>query len=220
MNSYLTPQQHAQLLRDLNPKRIGKDGKGFAHLQAWDCRAHMNRIFGFGRWDEETPEMILLFDTESEGNGKTRYTVAYKALVVVRVRAEDGTHLATYSEWAIGDSTNNPSHADAHDMAVKTAQSQAFKRCLVNLGTQWGLSLYQQGGSKDVVGRTLVGPTETVEVEQVDAHVDHVTPEVPEPVEKVETRSTSARPVREPTPIKDTVAELRARTAAIQARKP
>jgi hypothetical protein len=103
MSSYLTAEQHQQLLRDLNPKRIGKDGKGFSHLQAWDCRAHMNRIFGFARWDEETPEMHLLFDTESEGNGKTRYTVAYKALVVVRVRAEDGTPLATYSEWAIGD---------------------------------------------------------------------------------------------------------------------
>jgi hypothetical protein len=89
MSSYLTAEQHQQLLRDLNPKRIGKDGKGFSHLQAWDCRAHMNRIFGFARWDEETPEMHLLFDTESEGNGKTRYTVAYKALVVVRVRAED-----------------------------------------------------------------------------------------------------------------------------------
>jgi hypothetical protein len=174
MSSYLTAEQHQQLLRDLNPKRIGKDGKGFSHLQAWDCRAHMNRIFGFARWDEETPEMHLLFDTESEGNGKTRYTVAYKALVVVRVRAEDGTHLATYSEWAIGDSTNNPSHADAHDMAVKTAQSQAFKRCLVNLGTQWGLSLYSAGASRDVVGRTLIGPEGGVS--DADAPVDtHIT---------------------------------------------
>ena len=214
--TYLSAEQHAQLLKDLNPVRVGKDGKNFAHLQAWDCRAHMNRIFGFGRWDEETLEMALLFDTESEGNGKVRWTVAYKALVLVRVRAADGTLLATYSEWAVGDSTNNPSHADAHDMAVKTAQSQAFKRCLVNLGSQWGLSLYSKGATKDVVGRTLVGPDtgEVVEVTSVDEHVTEVAPEFPEPVEPAADPRTTSRPAVKP----DKVAELRARQEAILAR--
>jgi hypothetical protein len=40
-------------------------------------------------------------------------------------------------------------------MAVKTAESDALKRCAVNLGTQFGLSLYQNGATVDVVQRTL-----------------------------------------------------------------
>ena len=40
-------------------------------------------------------------------------------------------------------------------MAVKTAESDAFKRAAINLGDQFGLSLYNNGSLKPVVGRTL-----------------------------------------------------------------
>ena len=44
---------------------------------------------------------------------------------------------------------------EAHDMAIKTAESDALKRAAINLGTQFGLSLYDEGSMKDVVGMTL-----------------------------------------------------------------
>lgn len=40
-------------------------------------------------------------------------------------------------------------------MAIKTAESDALKRAAINLGTQFGLSLYDNGSMKDVVGKTL-----------------------------------------------------------------
>lgn len=40
-------------------------------------------------------------------------------------------------------------------MAVKTAESDALKRAAINLGTQFGLSLYNDGSLADVVHTTL-----------------------------------------------------------------
>jgi hypothetical protein len=40
-------------------------------------------------------------------------------------------------------------------MAIKTAESDALKRAAINLGTQFGLSLYNNGSMRDVVVQTL-----------------------------------------------------------------
>jgi hypothetical protein len=40
-------------------------------------------------------------------------------------------------------------------MAIKTAESDALKRAAINLGTQFGLSLYNNGSLRDVVVQTL-----------------------------------------------------------------
>lgn len=150
---HLNDQQHAMLLTPINPARIGKDGKGFAHLEAWDVRRVLIGIFGFTGWSADTTAMELIFEQESDGQKGTRYTVAYRACC--RLTIGD----CTYTEWAMGDSTNNPSRADAHDMAIKTAESQAFKRCAVNLGDQFGLSLYDGGSRAQSIRATLDRPT-------------------------------------------------------------
>lgn len=154
------------LLEPLDPARVKKDYDGFSHLAAWDVRAHMNRILGFGNWDARVVSMEQI-DEIIEGDGpraQARVTVAYRACCEVRVRNTDwGT--AVYQEWAAGAAKNHPWKArfDAHDMAMKTAASQAFKRCCMNLGDQFGLSLYDDGSTAPVV-REVVG---------VDAHADN-----------------------------------------------
>jgi hypothetical protein len=40
-------------------------------------------------------------------------------------------------------------------MAIKTAESDALKRAAINLGTQFGLSLYNNGSLRDVIVKTL-----------------------------------------------------------------
>lgn len=147
--------QREQLLKGINPSRVGKDGKGFAHLEAWDVRAHLIRIFDFCNWSSELVNLEQIFETEgkSEKTGKTNWTVAYRATVQLTIHTGDRD--VVYTEAAVGDSTNNPSRADAHDMAVKTAESQAFKRCAINLGDQFGLSLYNNGGTGSVVRAVL-----------------------------------------------------------------
>jgi len=152
-------EQLDQLLKPINPTRVGKDGKGFSHLEAWDVRAHLTRIFGYLNWSAELLDLQLVFEQESQRDGKSRWSVCYRATVRLTVLGAGNPYAcATYTEAAAGDSQNNPSRADAHDMAIKTAESQAFKRAAVNLGDQFGLSLYKDGSTGAVVRDTLVKP--------------------------------------------------------------
>ena len=51
--SRLTAPQLRLLHRPVDPKRIGKDDKGFAHMQAWDIKRYLIRVFGFAGYDTE-----------------------------------------------------------------------------------------------------------------------------------------------------------------------
>ena len=151
----ITEAQHEALLKPLNPVRIAKrsqSGKQLSYLEAWDVKAHLNRIFGFIGWSWTVTQAELAFEgTVLSKNGSDNWNVGYKVLGTLEVAG------ARYSEAAVGSSTL-PSRGDAHDMAVKTAESDALKRAAINLGDQFGLSLYNNGSTKPVVGRTLYGP--------------------------------------------------------------
>ena len=83
--------------------------------------------------------------------------VAYRATVTLTVYSPGGIPIATYTEAGAGGMTASAGmRHDAHDNAIKTAQTSALKRCAVNLGTRFGLSLYDNGATHDVVARTLV----------------------------------------------------------------
>jgi len=160
----LTPQQYQYLLQPLNPKRAGKNNKGFAHMEAWDIRRHLTRIFGFGGWDEEiiTCDLVQQIDIQPpQPTGKVRYTVVYRVTTRLTVRYPDGGAMAVFEGGACGDSTNQPQLGDAHDNAMKTAMSQALKRCAINLGDQFGLSLYDGENLQAVMVATLVPPAQT-----------------------------------------------------------
>ena len=144
----LNDAQYNQLLKPLNPVRVAKrsgGGRQLSYLEAWDVKAHLNRIFGFLNWSADVQDSVLAFEEQNE---KGQWNVGYK--VTLRLSIEK----ATYTESAVGFSTL-PSRGEAHDMAIKTAESDALKRAAINLGTQFGLSLYNNGATADVVGKTL-----------------------------------------------------------------
>lgn len=147
----VTREQQDALLKPIAKDRVGKDGKGFSHVEAWDIRRTMNEIFGFAEWSADVLDMELIFEAPDEKNGKTRFSVAYRAQCQIRVGD------ASYTEWAAGDAIN-PTRADAHDQAMKTAESQAFKRCAVNLGDQFGLSLYKDGSTEATITEVVGTP--------------------------------------------------------------
>lgn len=149
----LTNDQITELLKPIDPSRVSKDGKGFSHVEAWDIRRTMNRIFGFVTWSAQVETMELISERETTTKqGKPAWNVVYRAKCSLTVGEPfDG---ATYAEWAAGDATN-PTLADAHDQAIKTAESQAFKRCAMNLGDQFGLSLYRNGSTDATVGDVI-----------------------------------------------------------------
>lgn len=144
----MNKNQYEQLLKPLNESRVSKRqqaGRNLSYLEAWDVKAHMNRIFGFLNWSADVQDSVLVFE---EKNEKDQWNVGYKVTLCLRIEG------ATYTEASVGSATL-PQRGEAHDMAIKTAESDAFKRAAINLGTQFGLSLYSNGSLRDVVGRTL-----------------------------------------------------------------
>jgi recombination DNA repair RAD52 pathway protein len=145
----LNSAQYEQLLKPLNSTRIAKravSGKQMSYLETWDVRAMMIRIFGFGGWSFDVKTAEMVFEDDTSG----KWSVGWKVIGQLLVPSLN----CSYTEAAIGFNTQG-TRGEAHDMAIKTAESDAFKRCCVNLGTQFGLSLYDDGATRDVVITTL-----------------------------------------------------------------
>lgn len=159
----LTAKQFDTLRRPLNPTRVAKrsqGGKQLSYLESWDVRAHLIRVFGYGNFDVEVTETLPIEVREyvSDGNKPMKEAVWF-ARVRLTVRDSEGNRLCRYSEAAVGSSSAPASMvAESHDNAVKTAASDALKRCAINLGTQFGLSLYDDGSLLDVVRDTIARP--------------------------------------------------------------
>lgn len=154
-----TAKQYETLLRPVAKHRVSsrqQGGMSLAYLEAWDVKAHLIRVFGFCGWSADVLSAELVFEDKDE---KGRWNVGYKVVMRLRIHSDEPmvTGDATYTEAAVGSAING-NRGDAHDMAVKTAESDALKRAAINLGNQFGLSLYDGGNTNDVVGHTLVPP--------------------------------------------------------------
>ena len=150
----LNARQYEQLLKPLNDSRVakrGQAGRQLSYLEAWDVKAHLIRIFGFGGWSAEVLSADLAFEDKNE---KGQWNVGYKVILQLTVGDYANGGSVMYTEAAVGSATL-PQRGEAHDMAIKTAESDALKRAAINLGTQFGLSLYNNGSLRDVVVQTL-----------------------------------------------------------------
>lgn len=163
--SILTEQQVRALVAPLNGNRV-RTLSNNSYLQAWDVKAALIKVFGFGGFSADVTESSIVSirehaagpqyagHTKKDGSAATPEVIA-KATVRLTVygigpRGED----VTYTESAIG-ANSGWSIGDTADNAVKTASSSALKRCATYLGTQFGLSLYNNGALNDVVGVVL-----------------------------------------------------------------
>ncbi|MFJ2892522.1 Rad52/Rad22 family DNA repair protein [Streptomyces sp. NPDC087305] len=182
----LTVEQVKTLLAPINPSRV-QNLRGQSHLEAWDVRRWLNRVFGFGGWSDETLELAPVAQIEINPG---RWTVVYRAQVRLTVKTTDGRVLTAYDDAAMGDSRNQPSLGDAHDQAMKTALSQALKRCAHNLGDAFGLSLYNDG-SRQAVGIWSAAHPKPADDADVPAVPDDA-PVKPEPAPVVEHQAPDA----------------------------
>jgi recombination DNA repair RAD52 pathway protein len=128
-------------------------------VEAWDIKAQLIRVFGFGGFSSEVLDSQIIQIREvpnvpghvtRNGEPKTPQVIA-KATVRLTVFGigPDGQD-AVYTESAVGNNSGWDIGETA-DNSVKSAASGALKRCAINLGTQFGLSLYQNGSHQDVV---------------------------------------------------------------------
>ena len=150
-----TLQQVETLLRPIKPDRVSIDNHGAAYLESWDVRAHLTRIFGFGGWEKEIVALELI---DQSTHSKGGYNVTYRCTMRLTVRDPDGLTALVTDDAATGSAQNQPQLGDAHDLALKTAVSTALKRCAIDLGDQFGLSLYNGGSTSAAVVKTLIMP--------------------------------------------------------------
>lgn len=156
----LTARQVQQLLLPINEKRVLKDGKGHSHVSQQDIVAHLIRVFGFGSFDVDVLHAGPVFEdarTNSDGKPTGRWDVCYRAMVRLTIKDADGNEIAHYEDGSTA-TAQNQTRGDAHDLAFKSAISLAKKRTAINLGDQFGLSLYNKGQLSALVMGTLVMP--------------------------------------------------------------
>jgi len=153
----LTPVQIAYLTSALDRNRTATRRQGsstLTYMEAWDIRRTLNRVFGFGGWSEEIVESRLIKvetdipkkDRDGNVTGVTAFRVTMQTRTRLRIHqlgaSYDGEAMSTQAGAVVG---------DVGDFALKTSASDAIKRAAMNLGTQFGLSLYNKGSFDDVV---------------------------------------------------------------------
>jgi hypothetical protein len=106
-------------------------------LEGWHVIAEANRIFGYDAWDRRTLATHCVWS----GASGAYYGAAYIAKVRVSVRAGDITIVREGS--GTGESKAlNP--GQAHEFALKGAETDATKRALATFGNPFGLALYDR----------------------------------------------------------------------------
>jgi recombination DNA repair RAD52 pathway protein len=161
----LSLKQVLQLLRPIHPNRVLKDGKQHSHVSQQDVTAHLIRIFGFCNFDTDVKYAEPVFEeprVNKQGEPSGRWDVCYRAMIRLTVKDPDGIELAHYEDGSTA-TAQNQTRGDAHDLAFKSSISLAKKRAAINLGDQFGLSLYSKGQTSALVLGTLVLPEEAEE---------------------------------------------------------
>jgi hypothetical protein len=158
MTQPLTALQLERLHADLHHLRVAsrdQGGRSLSYLEAYDVRATLIRIFGYGGFSAETIETRLVHESQYE-NPNQAGRMLWRIGVLCTFRLTVHQTGAVYTESAAA-SQSGPDYGEVLDFAIKTAESDSLKRCATNLGTTFGLSLYDGGKLADVV-RTVYAP--------------------------------------------------------------
>ena len=119
-------------------------GRSLSYIEGWHAIAEANRIFGHDGWDRETVETRMVAErptTVGKSNPQPGFAVTYVARVRVTVLAgerrivREGTGTGSGIDRDLG---------QAHESAIKEAETDAMKRALITFGWPFGLALYDK----------------------------------------------------------------------------
>lgn len=136
-----TPEQIKALSAPLDRKHVkqrAQAGRQLSYIESWQAISEANRIFGFDGWNRETVVMAELGEPRLV-DGKNR--VAYMAKVRVAVFTESHTIVREGTGYGSGIDRDL---GQAHESAIKEAESDAMKRALMTFGNPFGLALYDK----------------------------------------------------------------------------
>ena len=145
-----TDSQVRQLKAKLDPRYIktrSANGVNLSYVEGWHAIAEANRIFGFDAWDRRTVSTACVWS----GQSGQHHAAAYTAKVRVSVRAGDFIIVRDGSGTGEGRASTP---GQAHELALKGAETDATKRALATFGNSFGLALYdrEQAGVRKLRG--------------------------------------------------------------------
>jgi Rad52/22 family double-strand break repair protein len=107
------------------------------YVEGWHLIAEANRIFGFDAWDRKTTATNCVWT----GVANRQHSAAYTAKVRIAVRAGGSTIVR---EGCGSGEGRGLTPGEAHDLALKSAETDATKRALATFGNPFGLALYDR----------------------------------------------------------------------------
>ena len=107
------------------------------YVEGWHVIAEANRIFGYDAWDRET----IVTHCVWTGMANRQHSAAYTAKVRIAVRAGGSTILR---EGCGSGEGKGLTPGEAHDLALKAAETDATQRALATFGNPFGLALYDR----------------------------------------------------------------------------
>lgn len=142
-----TQKQIDELDSALNVSNVSdrtQAGRTLSYIEGWYALAEANRIFGFDGWWRETVDIKCVSENAREIGQKKGpgFGVTYISRVRISVYTEgDGTVVRE------GCGTGHGIDRDlgqAHESAIKEAETDATKRALMTFGWPFGLALYDK----------------------------------------------------------------------------
>lgn len=173
-------RQLVQPLQQWRTKTRTQSGKTLTYVEAYEIKAHLIRVFGFGGFSVNvldsnivaireypaTPSHVYTSGDRS-GEPKTPQVIAEATVMLTIFGIGPNGEDVTYTESAIGSNSGNDI-GDAADNAIKTAASDALKRCATYLGTQFGLGLYNDGSLEETV-KVMFDPRQQALLQEIAA---------------------------------------------------
>ena len=105
------------------------------YVEGWHVIAEANRIFGYDAWDRETIATHCIWT----GMANRQHSAAYTAKVRIAVRAGGSTIVR---EGCGSGEGKGLTPGEAHDLALKAAETDATKRALATFGKSfWARTL-------------------------------------------------------------------------------
>jgi DNA recombination protein Rad52 len=112
------------------------NGRELLYIEGWYAITEANRIFGFDGWNRETLESRCVLARENRGS----FLVVYIARVRITVHADGASIIREGHGTGEGRGTSS---GEAHDFALKAAETDGTKRALATFGRPFGLALYK-----------------------------------------------------------------------------
>jgi len=155
-----SPEQIAELGKPLNRanvKQREQSGQKLSYIEGWVVIAEANRIFGFDCWQRETVTLKCVSQMERLIGKQQRpgWGVTYSARVRITVTA--GGLSPIIREGSGAGHGIDVDLGQAHESALKEAETDAMKRALMTFGNPFGLALYDKL-QREVEGDALPPP--------------------------------------------------------------